>query len=154
VTERIVDAFEVIEVEEQARHLVPVARRLSDDLPEPLVEQRAVRKAGEDIVLRELVGLRSRNLQLLGALSDLFLEGALIGRDLGLRFEQAVRHVIEGVRQQAELVARGHRHVDVELAGADRAHGAHQLPNRCCDKLPREQQRDDNSDEREASHDR
>ena len=61
--------------------------------------------------------------------------------------------MIEGVRQQAELVARGHRDVDVELAGADRAHGAHQLPNRCCDKPPREQQRDDNSDERQASHD-
>ena len=98
VAKRIVDAFEVIEVEEEARHLVPVARRLSNDLPEPLVEQCAVRKAGENIVLRELVCLRGCDLQLLGALGDLLLEGALIGRDLGLRFEQAVRHMIEGVR--------------------------------------------------------
>ena len=130
MAERIVDALEVIEVEEEARHLMPVARRLSNDLSEPLVEQRAVRKAGENIVLRELVCLCGCDLQLLGALGDFLFEGALIGRDLGLRFEQALRHMIEAVCQKSELVARAHRHKDVELAGADRARGAHQLPYR------------------------
>ena len=64
VAERVVDALEVVEVEEQARDLRAVALRLREDLLQPLVEQRPVRQPGQDVVLRELVGVRGRDLEL------------------------------------------------------------------------------------------
>ncbi len=42
VAERVVDALEVVEVEEQASDVRAVALRLREDLLQPLVEQRAV----------------------------------------------------------------------------------------------------------------
>ena len=50
----------------------------------------------------------------LRALRDLVLERALVVRDLGLRLGEPLRHVIERVRQQAELVGGARRHVHVE----------------------------------------
>ena len=46
-------------------------------------------KPGQDVVLRELVRVRGRDLELLRALRDLVLERALVVRDLGLRFRRA-----------------------------------------------------------------
>ena len=65
VAQRVVDPLEVVEVEEQAGDVRAVALRLREDLPQPLVEQRAVGQAGQDVVLRELVGVRGRDLELL-----------------------------------------------------------------------------------------
>ena len=65
VAERVVDALEVIEVEEDARDLHAAALRLREDLPQARVKQAAVRQSGEDVVLRELVGMRGRDLELL-----------------------------------------------------------------------------------------
>jgi hypothetical protein len=117
VTEGVVDALEVIEVEEQASDVIALCARLPDDFPELLVEQRAIGKPREDVVLREAVRLRGRDLQLLGALRDFFLERPLIARHLALRFGEPVRHVVEGAREQPELVGRARRHPHVEIAG-------------------------------------
>ena len=68
VAQRVVDALEVVEVEEQARDVRAVALRLREDLLQPLVEQRPVRQSGQDVVLRELVRVRGRDLQLARAL--------------------------------------------------------------------------------------
>ena len=116
VAERVVDALEVVEIEEQAGDVRAVALRLREDLLQPLVQQRAVGQPGQDVVLRELVGMRSRDLELLRPLRDLVLERALIGRHLGLRLGEPLRHVVERVREQPELVRGARRHVDVELA--------------------------------------
>ena len=152
VAERVVDALEVVEVEEQAGDLRGVALRLREDLLQPLVQQRAVRQAGEDVVLRELVGVRGRDLELARALRDLVLQRALVGRHLRLRLGQPLRHVVEGVRQQAEFVARVRRDEDVEPAARDRARGAHQ-PSHRRDQPARQQHRRDQRDEHEESDD-
>ena len=130
VTERVVDPLEVIEVEEEARDVRAVALRLGEDLLQPLVEQRPVREAGEDVVLRELVRVRRRDLELVRALRDLLLERALVVLHFRLRFGQPLRHVVERVRERAELVRRARGHEHVELAGADRARRAHQPMHR------------------------
>ena len=85
----------------------------------------------------------------LRALRDLVLERALVVGDLGLRFGEPLRHVVERVRQQAQLVGRARRHVDVEPAGADRARRAHQPVHRR-DEPPRQQQRGDDRERRAA----
>ena len=115
VTQGVVDALEMIEVQKQACNLMRVARRLGDDLFQALIEQCAVGQPGENVVLGKLVCLRRSDLELLGTLGDLVLERALIGGNFGLRFGESLRHVIEGMRQQSELVARICRHVNVEL---------------------------------------
>jgi len=61
---------------------------------------------------------------------DLFLECVLIARHFALRRGETPRHVIERAREQAQLVGGLRRHVDVELARADRLRRAHQLPDR------------------------
>ena len=112
----------------------------------------AVRQPGEDVVLRELVGLRGGDLELARALRDLLLERALVVRHLGLRLGQPLRHVVERVREQAELVGRSGRHVDVEASGADGARRAHQPPHGR-HELAREDQRGDHRDHDQQAHD-
>jgi hypothetical protein len=73
VTEGVVDPLEVIEIEEQARDVRAVSLRLGEDLLQPLVEQRSIRQSGENVMLRELVGVRRRDLELLGPLDDFSL---------------------------------------------------------------------------------
>ena len=140
VTQRVVDALEMIEIEEQARDVRAVALRLREDLLQPLVQERAVRQSGQDVVLRELVRMRGGDLELLRPLDDLVLERALVRADLRLRLGEPLRHVIERVREEAELVGRSRRHEHVELAGAHRASGAHQPVHRR-DEPAREQER-------------
>ena len=130
-----------------------LARRLGDDLPQELVQKRAVGQPCQDVVLRQLVRLRRRDLELLGALRDLVLERALIGGDLGLRLGESLRHVVEGMRQQAQLVARLGGNIHVELACADRARGAHELPHRR-DQPAREHEREHDGDDDQRSDDR
>ena len=105
VTQRVVDALEVIEVQKKASDLIAFPRRLRDDLLQPLVEQHPVGQTREYVVLGELVRLRRRDLELLRSLRDLFLERALVGRDLALRCREPLRHMVECMRQQAELIA-------------------------------------------------
>ena len=71
VAQRVVDALEMVEVEEEARDVRAVALRLREDLLQPLVEERPVRQSGQDVVLRELVRVRGRDLQLLRPLATL-----------------------------------------------------------------------------------
>ena len=101
-------------------------------------------------MLRELVRVRRRDLELLRPLRDLVLERALVGRDFGLRFGEPLRHVVERVREQAELVGRARRHVDVELAGADRARRAHQPPHRRDEPAGEQQRRADREHDEQA----
>ena len=140
VAQRVVDALEVVEVEEQARDVVRVALRLRQHLPQLLVEQRPVRQPGQDVVLREPVGLRGGDLQLLRPLRDLVLQRALVARDFALRFGEPPGHVVERPREQADLVGRARRDVDVEPARADALGRAHQPPDRR-DDAAREEQR-------------
>ena len=79
----------MIEVEEQAGDVRAVALGLREDLLQALVEQRAVRQAGQDVVLRELVRVRGGDFQLLRPLRDLVLERPLVVGDLGLRLARA-----------------------------------------------------------------
>ena len=121
VAERVVDALEVIEIEEQAGDVRAVALRLREDLLQPLVEQRPVRQPGEDVVLRELVGVRRRDLELVRALRDLLLERALVVLHLGLRFGEPLRHVVERVGERARA----------------RRTSARERTRRACRRLPR-----------------
>ena len=116
VAERVVDALEMVEVEEQARDVRGVALRLREDLLQPLVEERPVRQPREDVVLRELVGVRRRDLELVRALRDFLLQRALVIADLRLRLGEALRHVVERVREEPELVGGGRGDEHVELA--------------------------------------
>ena len=104
-------------------------------------------------MLRELVRVRRRDLELARSLRDLVLERALVAHDLRLRLGEALRHVVERVRQEPQLVARARGYVDVEPAARDRARGAHQPPHRR-DEPPGEQQRRDHRDEHHQPDDR
>jgi len=57
VSERIVDQLEVIEIEEQYRHVVVIAFRLGNGLTNPIVEQGAVRQLGQRIVVGKEVDI-------------------------------------------------------------------------------------------------
>ncbi len=50
VPERVVDALEVVEVDEQGRDRRPVAARAAEHVTEPVDDQRPVRQAGERVV--------------------------------------------------------------------------------------------------------
>ena len=117
-----------------------VAPRLGENLRELLVQERPVRQAGQDVVLREPIRLRARDLELLRPLRDLVFERALVARDFPLRLREPLGHVVEGVGQEAQLVGRAHRNLDVEIAGPDRFRRAHQHLHRC-DHSPGEHQR-------------
>ena len=129
VAERVVDALEMVEVEEQARDLRAVALGARQDLPQPLVQERAVGQPGEDVVLRELVRVGGRDLEFARALSDLVLERALVRRDLRLRSREARGHVVERVGQEPEFVARADRHDHVEAPAGHGAGSAHEPPH-------------------------
>ncbi len=149
----------MIEVEEQARDVRGVARRLRENLLQPLVQERAIGQPRQYVVLRELVRMGRRDFEFLGPLRNLVFQRALVARDLGLRFGQALRHVIEGVREEAKLVGRACRHVHIELAGAHRAGGAHQPPHRRNEPPGQEQRHadrnhDDQGDDRECADQR
>ena len=127
---RVVDALEIIEVEEETRDLRSIAQRLREDLAQSLVQQRSIRKPGENVVLSELVGMRCRDLELLRPLRDFFLERALIVHHFALRLGEPLRHVVERVREQSELVRRFGGHVNVESPRAHGARRAHEAPHR------------------------
>src|SRR4030095_13996504 len=119
MAQRVVDALEVVEVEEEAGDVRAITWRLRGDLLQALIQERSVWKPRQDVVLRELVGLRRRDFELLGPLRDLVLERPLLGRTLRLRLRQALRHVVERVRQKSQFIPRARRHVDVSPSGAD-----------------------------------
>jgi len=52
VAQRVVDAFEMIKVEEEAPDVRAVALRQREKLLQPLIEQRPVRQASQDIFVR------------------------------------------------------------------------------------------------------
>ena len=149
----------MVEVEKQACDVRAVALRLGEDLLQALVEQRSIGKAGKDVVLRELVRVRRRDLELLRPLRDLVLERSLVGRDFRLRLGEALRHVVERVGEQAELVGGARGHIDVELAGADGTGRAHQASHRRDEATGEEERRsdrdhDEERDDRQRTHDR
>ena len=152
VPHRVVDALEVVEIQEKTCDLVAIARSLGDDLFEPLIEKCAVRQPGEDVVLRELERLRSRDLELLGPLRNLFFERALVATYLRLRLREPLRHMIEGVGEQPQLVVRSRGHVDVELARADSARRAHELADRSYQPAGQQQREYDGNDHQRADH--
>ena len=51
MAERIVDVLEAIQIEEQHRDLLAVARRQGDRLADAVVQQHAVGQAGQEVVL-------------------------------------------------------------------------------------------------------
>ena len=109
-------------------------------------------------MLRELVGVRGGDLELLGALRDLVLQRALVVRHFRLRLGEPLRHVVERVRQQAQLVRGRGRDVHVEAARADRARRPHEPAHRRHQPAGEQQRRDDGhdgeqKDDRERSQD-
>ncbi len=104
-------------------------------------------------MLRELVRVRRRDLELLGALRDLVFQRALVIGDLRLRFGEALRHLVERVREQAQLVRRARRNVHVELARADGTRRAHQAPHRR-NQSARQQQRGEDRQQHDGGQDR
>jgi hypothetical protein len=123
VAERVVDALEVVEVEEQHAEHQPASLRVLDRRAQPVGEHAPVAEAGQRVVVREEPDL------FLGAppLGDV-LRGALefarlsVGADRHLRL--AVDHSLDSVGQQ-----------DPEV-GRERAAGAHRLRDRLRDRAP------------------
>ena len=153
VAQRVVDALEVIKIQEQAGHLGMVALSLGQYLFQPVVEQRPVGQSGQYVVLRELVGMRGGDLEFLGALRDLVLEVALVGRHLRLRFREALRHVIERMRQQARFIGGTRRHVDIQATAAHGARRTRQSLQRGY-QAARQQLRRNQCDQRQEAHHR
>jgi hypothetical protein len=58
VPEGIVDALEIVEVDEEHPHVRAAAPRAGEDVLEPVEHQRAIRQPGERIVLREELDAR------------------------------------------------------------------------------------------------
>ena len=116
------------------------ALRLRQDLLQPLVEQRAIGQAGEDVVLRELVRVRGGDLELLACAARPCPRACAGSARPRPAIREPLRHLVERVGEQAELVGRRRRHDDVELARADRARRTHQPAHRR-DQAAGEQQR-------------
>jgi hypothetical protein len=53
VTERVVDALEVIEIDEQRRHRCLAATRACEHLLDTIQDQRPIRQAGQRVVCRQ-----------------------------------------------------------------------------------------------------
>ena len=92
---------------------------------------------GERAVEREHAGRQARE-------NDrepraLALHGLLAARGLLVRAPQTLGHVVEGVHQEAHLVARRQRQARVEVALADRARAGDQVLHgrvrRCAEKI-------------------
>ncbi len=152
MAQRVVDALEMIEVQEQAGDVRAVAMRQRQDLLQALVEERAIGQPGEDVVLRELVRMRGGDFQLLRPLRYLVFERALVVGYLGLGLAQLLRHVVERVGQQAKFVRRLHRHVDVESSRAHCARRAHQAVHGRHQAACQQQRRQDGKDQQRQAH--
>ena len=80
VPERIVDQLESVEVAHHQRERTPVAVGVRDRLRQPIIQQHAIRQAGQRIVGGEMAQLAVRGLQAAGAHVDHLLERAPSGR--------------------------------------------------------------------------
>ena len=82
----------------------------------------------------------------------LALDGLLAVRGFLARAPQALGHVVEGVHQEAHLVARGQRQARAEIALADRARARDQILHRPHQALRGEDGAVDGREHRQQHH--
>ncbi len=129
---------------EELREQRPRARELHDRFADALLEVHAenrarglVRRANPQIRLeRHHAGRQAREDQL--ELAALRLHLLLARTRFGARLRESLRHVVERVHEEADLVARGCRHARGKVAPRHRARALHQKLNRH-DEPPREE---------------
>ena len=74
MAERVIDELEAVEVEHQHREFMRLAVRLGNRLGDAVIEQQAVRQAGECIVRGQVPQLAVGRLESAGAIGDGLLE--------------------------------------------------------------------------------
>src|SRR4051794_15053924 len=122
VAEGVVDLLEAVEIHEEHRDPAAVAPRRQQRALDPVGEERAIRKAGQRVVERLVLGARGVETQLL--LGPLALRDVLDHVDRELRLPRRVAYERDGERAPQDLPVLA----DVAQLGAVRlALAAHQL---------------------------
>ena len=114
VPERVVHLLEPVEVHQQHAHVATALTRVADRRVQPVLEERAVRKAGEGIVQRLVLALASLLVELVDEAAVLEGDAGVVGQ----RLEQA--RVLDVERRHIRLTVGHGDHADHDRAAHDR----------------------------------